>query len=522
MKKELKRKAIIGGSLSLSALLFACGGGGGGGDTTTGVTPYATVSGTVSASSNTAAGVVSAAGINVNGVDVAYIAAMGIENGKLVYTADDIDSNGNFDLNLKTGLDYAFILFDSSRNPVFFVNGTTGNAISVNSSGSVTITLVDTNGDGTPDAAQVAQTQGSVSVVSNPDLEDDPNDPDYYPESIEGIDYGGSPNPDYDEDGDGYFDGVENNDDDNYVDGKEDSNNNGIPDVYEDEDSDGLPNYLDDSDGDGYYDHIDEDDSDYYRYEMKGNVSNIDTTNYTFDFTYNNTTYTVSVTPQTVCEIYDAYYTGYECINRIKDNDYIELKTSDDINATTNITAVKFELENYDDDDNYTYNTRYEVYGTVTEIDTGTQSFQFYYNNRYYTVTVDNNTKCEYNDMYYYGADCLMYLSPGNYIELKTYDNIFEHTEITAVEIEKKKFEIYGMISAYDDTNNTITFRWNNTDYTGLITETTKCEINDRYYYGADCFTAMTTGAYYEIKTYDNIYDGNTDTITIYELELED
>jgi len=519
---KLERKLLIGGSLSLSALLFACSGGGGDDDTATGDTPYAVVSGTVSASSNTATGAVSTTGINVNGVDLAYIAAMGIESGKLVYTADDIDSSGNFDLNLKTGLDYAFILFNSSRNPVFFVNGTNGNAISVNSNGSITITLVDTDGDGTPDSAQVAQTEGYVSVVYNPNLQDDPDDPDPYPESIEGIDYGGTPNPDYDEDGDGYFDGIEDNDEDGYIDGKEDSNNNSIPDVYEDEDSDGLPDYLDDSDGDGYYDHIDEDDSDYYKYEIKGTVSNIDTTNYTFDFIYGNMTYTVSLTETTVCEIYDTYYTGYDCINKIKDNDYIELKTSDDINTTTNITAVKFELENYSDDDSYTYTTKYEVYGTVTQINPDNQTFQFYYNGKHYTVTVDTTTKCEYNDSYYYGINCLNNLNEGDYIELKTYDDIFQITDITAVEIEKKEFEIYGMVISVNTANNTITFRWNNTDYTGQITENTKCEINDRYYYGAQCLTAITTGKYYEIKTYDNIYDGSTNTITIYELELED
>jgi len=524
MKKGLKRKVLIGSSLSLSALLFACGGGGSSsdGDTTAVITsPYATLDGTITASSNTATGALFSTAITAGNLTLAYIAAIAIEDGKLVYTADDIDDNGNFNLKLKKGLDYVFILFDEYRLPVFAVQNDSENVINVNGDGSLNIILEDTDNNGLPDSVRLS-VSGDVQTKNNPQMSDDPNDDDYYPESIETIDYGGTPNPDYDEDGDGYFDGVEDNDHDGYIDGKEDSNRNGIPDVYEDDDSDGLPDYLDDSDGDGYPDHIDEDDSDNYRYEMKGTVSGIDTVNYTFGFLYNNSTYTVSITPDTVCEIYDVYYRGYECINKINDNDYIELKTSDDINQTTNISAVKFELEG-DSDSGQEY--RYEVYGTITSINPENSGFTFLYAGKDYNVNVTQSTKCEINDVYYYGTQCLDQLQPGMYIELKTFDDIYSTTDITAVELETKKYEIYGFVG--ENIGNTyFEFVWNNTTYTALINENTECEIeqgSEEYEgRGLSCLDYITSQMCLEIKTYDNIYGDNISEINVVEFETSD
>ena len=431
MKNSIKRKALIGGSLSLSALLFACGGAG---DTTASDSPYATVTGTVSSSST---GALSTTGIDIGNVNLSFIAAVAIDNGKIVYTADDIDDNGNFNLKLKEGLDYAFILFDISKKPKLIVKDPNGNAIKINGDGSINISVSDSDGDGTPDTASV-KVSGSLTVLSDPDLDD--KDGDHYPDGIETIDTGGSPNPDYDEDGDGYFDGIEDNDGDEKLDGHEDSNNNGIPDVYEDDDNDGLPNYLDDTDGDGYPDHIDEDDNDYYKYEMKGMVSTIDKEAGTFKFTYNETVYDVSVTDTTTCEINDRYYRGTDCLNHLTDGAYIELKTSDDITASTNITATKFEIEDEGYEDNYSDDYhRYEIYGTVSNIDKDKGTFVFNWsNNITFNVTVSNNTTCEINDRYYRGPDCLSILSDNICIELKTSDDVYSGniTDITAIEFE--------------------------------------------------------------------------------------
>jgi hypothetical protein len=432
MKNSIKRKAILGGSISLSALLFACGGGG---DTTTSSSPYSTVTGSVSSSST--AGILSTTGIDINqNLNLSFIAAVAVDNGKLVYTADDIDNNGNFNLQLKKGLDYAFILFDDSRNPKLIVKDPNGNAFRIDGDGSVNIIISDSNGDGTPDSVSV-NASGSVAVLNDPDLDD--SDGDHYPDSIETINTGGTPNPDYDEDGDGYFDGIEDNDRDGVLDGYEDSNNNGIPDVYEDDDNDGLPNYLDDDDGDGYPDHIDDDDNDGYRYEMKGTVSSIDATNGTFIFSWNGTDYTVTVTDTTRCEINDMYYTGTDCLNHLTDGAYIELKTADDITSSTEITAVKFEIEDENYEDSYNDYYRYEIYGTASNIDTTNRTFVFQWNsNTTFNVTVTDTTKCEINDVYYTGANCLNNLPDNACIELKTMDDVYSGniTDITAVEFE--------------------------------------------------------------------------------------
>ncbi len=430
MKKGIKRKAIIGGSLSLSALLFACGGAG----DVASDSPYATVTGTVGSSSSSA-GSLYTAGIKVGNLDLSFIAAVAVDNGKLVYTADDIDSNGNFNLKLKEGLNYAFILFDLNKKPKLIVRDSNGNAIKINGDGYIDISLSDTDNDGIPDSVSV-NISGSLNLEKDQALDD--SDGDNYPDGMENINTGGSVNPDYDEDGDGIFDGIEDKDNDGYIDGHEDSNHNSIPDVYEDDDNDGLPNYLDDSDGDGYPDHIDDDDSDGYRYEMKGTVSNIDINNGTFVFSYNGTDYNVTVSDTTVCEINDVYYRGKECLNHIADGVYIELKTSNNITETTDITAVKFELEDDKYDDHSSDGYRYEIYGIAKNINTADGTFVFDWNGVQMDVSVDSSTECEINDIYYYGSDCLSNLGENICIELKTSDDVYNYdgTPIKAIELE--------------------------------------------------------------------------------------
>lgn len=96
---------------------------------------------------------------------------------------------------------------------------------------------------------------------------------------------------------------------------------------------------------------------------MKGTVSNIDTTTGTFVFTYNGTDYNVSVTDTTVCEINDTYYKGADCLSHLTDGAYIELKTNDDISTATDISAVKFEMEDEGYEDHSSDSYRFEIYG---------------------------------------------------------------------------------------------------------------------------------------------------------------
>ncbi|WP_457642949.1 DUF5666 domain-containing protein, partial [Persephonella sp.] len=257
--------------------------------------------------------------------------------------------------------------------------------------------------------------------------------------------------------------------------------------------------------------------NDYYQYEVYGTISNIDPVNYTFEFSYNGNTYTVTTDANTQCEINDRYYYGADCFNYLKDGMYVELKAAD--TGQGSWYAVKVESKS-DYSDNYYY--RYEIYGTVSNIDTANSTFEFTYNSRTYTVNVHPYTKCEFYESYYYGAECLSYLSTGMYIELKTPSDIYNSTELDATEFEPKDVEIYATVTNVVSADSYIEFRWGGNTYTGYITGNTKCEINDRYYYGADCFNYLQTNQCLEIETYDNIYSGTVQEITIKELETSD
>ena len=527
-KNTIRKKIITGGVLSIAALFYSCGGGG---ETSSTSTPYATITGNVS-SSSIATGL-SAAGITIGNIDISYIAAIAIENGKLVYTADDIDNNGQFDLKLKTGLKYAFILFDSNKLPVITLNNQNGNAFQINGNDTIQISLQDSNNDGKPDSVSISTQSGNVLLTSDPNYED--KDSNRFPDGIEYIDYGGTINPDYDEDGNGYFDGIEDKDNDRYLDGKEDSNSNSIPDVYEDYDDDNLPNYLDDSDGDGYPDHID-DSNDYYYYEYKGTVSSIDYQNLTFNFTYNGRTYIIQITEKTLCEIKDRYYQGNDCLNYLSENSNIELKTIDSLtDSNVPVEVVKFELEDYNSNyDNSNY--KYEIYGFITNIDPENNNIYLNWRNNSLSVNISNNTKCEIYGKYVYGNNCFNYLKPDMCLEVKTPDDVYNgKTNISAYEIETSddcypyEYEMYGYATNIDSTTNSFTFTTyrdkyisDGKTYVVYINDNTVCEINDNYYIGYSCTDMLTENMFIELKTYDDIYEKDTIKAVKLENEYED
>lgn len=67
------------------------------------------------------------------------------------------------------------------------------------------------------------------------------------------------------------------------------------------------------------------------------------------------------------------------------------------------------------------------------------RNFCFDWNGTEITVSVDTNIKCEINDVYYYGTDCLNNLADNLCIELKTSDDVYNYdgsAPITAVEFE--------------------------------------------------------------------------------------
>ncbi len=421
MKKHLSKNLAKGSSLALAALLFSCTGGGDGSDTTSGTSPYSSIAGTVT-TSTTSTSSISQAGVQLGGVNISYIAALALDDNRLVYTADDIDENGNFDLVLKRGLKYAFILFDENRRPIINIHGDRFNSVEVEGEGYLEIELEDSDNDGRPDNVNVDY-NGSLVLVYDPDFDD--GDDDSFPDNIENYNSGGSPNPDYDEDGDGIFDGIEDDDNDSIIDGKEDSNNSNIPDTYEDDDNDNLPNYMDDNDGDGYRDHIDDDDYDHYN-EFYAVVQSVDASNNTIVVSYNGMEYTVQITDNTQCEIDDRYYYGTDCFNYITAGMLVEIKTTSDFSQALEIEPKEYEIKGFYKEALY---------------NTDTYQFKMLWGTKELTVKIDDNTKCEIDDRYYYGINCFNQISnlqPDTPIEVETYYDVYNLDSITAVEIEKE------------------------------------------------------------------------------------
>ncbi len=236
------KRFITKGVLISSVVLFACGGGEGSDPY---INPYATtVNGEITQQGTTALG------YKVDGKDLQYISAFSKENGKLVYTSSLINPDGTFKINLKKDLKYSFVLFDSNSKPVLYVKQNSGNVFIIRGDTYIKI-IIKLNPDGTVEVADLKHDENSLFEWD--DLYDD-SDGDEIPDFAE-------MDPDYDEDGDGIFDGIEDKDNNSYIDGSEDTDNDMLPDpIDDDDDNDGIPDDQDeDDDNDGIPDEEDND-----------------------------------------------------------------------------------------------------------------------------------------------------------------------------------------------------------------------------------------------------------------------
>ncbi len=255
----MKKKLLLASALLSTTLLFSCGGGGGSSDIETGElnSPsdgtstkgnnssigYATLKGTVQSGLSTQS-------ITIGNTTIDKISAVYLDtNNGLVAVSGLIDQNGNFNLTLPKDKDYVLILFDNNGNPVVASIKT---KIRVKGDADISISLKDTNGDGKVDTANISMNQNNTdSNTSTPPVEIVPdnnvidNDNNGIPDNIE-IDKDKNGNPDWDNDGNGKPDFVE------------DKNKNGKPDFAEDNDGNGVPDAIEDKDKDGKLDGIDD------------------------------------------------------------------------------------------------------------------------------------------------------------------------------------------------------------------------------------------------------------------------
>ncbi|WP_457641023.1 hypothetical protein [Persephonella sp.] len=236
----MRKKAVFAGLPISLALLFACGDGG---SSDPYINPYATtVNGEVTQQSLTTAG------YKVDGKDLSYISAFSMENGKLMYASAPINPDGSFKINLKKGLKYSFVIFDENKDPVLYVKNNNKNENVFIIQGDTYIRIVvKLNTDGTISVVNLEHDDNSILDWDN--LFDD-TDGDYIPDIAE-QDNDGDGKPDYDEDEDGYFDGIEDNNNNSYIDGSEDTDGDLLPDpIDNDDDNDGIPDDQDDDDND--------------------------------------------------------------------------------------------------------------------------------------------------------------------------------------------------------------------------------------------------------------------------------
>ena len=255
----MKKKLLLASALLSTTLLFSCGGGGGSSDIETGElnSPsdttstrenssnigYATLKGTVQSGLSTQS-------ITIGNTTIDKISAVYLDtNNGLVAVSGLIDQNGNFNLTLPKDKDYVLILFDTNGKPVVASIKT---KIRVKGDANISISLKDTNGDGKVDTANVFMNQNNTdSNTSTPPVEIVPdnnvidNNNNGIPDNVE-IDKDKNGNPDWDNDGNGKPDFVE------------DKNKNGKPDFAEDHDGNGIPDAVEDKDKDGKLDGIDD------------------------------------------------------------------------------------------------------------------------------------------------------------------------------------------------------------------------------------------------------------------------
>lgn len=265
------KKALLASGIFALGFIVACGGGGGGGGTPTAgggssggsagggaTTPqFVNVNGQIVASQgvNPQSLNIMQTGCNINGVNLGYVVAVSIDqNGNLTAAGAQLGSNCSFNLSLNTALRYGFVVFDDQRRPLALFADTTGrNAFRFRGDVSITATLVDTNGDGTPDTAQInVDNPQNVELSSDDNLRMPITNPQSYdrdgngvPDFMDDLNGNGIPDSMEDRNNNGHPDSLEDWDGNGIVEGFEDENNDGIPDHIEDHDMNGHPEYHD-------------------------------------------------------------------------------------------------------------------------------------------------------------------------------------------------------------------------------------------------------------------------------------
>ncbi len=154
----------------------------------------------------------------------------------------------------------------------------------------------------------------------------------------------------------------------------------------------------------------------------------------------------------------------------------------------------------------------YEIYAVISSI--GTNSITVDWRGTPYTVNIDPNiTKCEINSIEYKPGSnpcsaSLFSNSVNSCVEIKSIEDPSSNNTLTAKEIEVKSSdkcgssgyssEIKGIVQRKDSGNNTFTL--NNYSKPIKVTNSTKCEYHDVYYYGLDCFKYLPLNWHVEVK----------------------
>ena len=240
----MNRKILLSAILTGSALLASCGGGGGSDSTsfegTGNILPssYTTITGQIS--DGTSPQSITTQDYQIGSYTLRYISAMTVDNDNFVVISSEIDNDGKFQLTLLKDKNYVFTLFDTNGQPVV---SSIGKSFEIKDNDFVTINLVDSDNDGTPDTIRVKPSNDkSIIEIEKPDLSD--NDGDNIPDVIKRIDRDKNGIPDIEE-----FIGDKDND--GKWDSAEDMDNDHIPDIIQDHDKDGKLDVFEDEDNDG-------------------------------------------------------------------------------------------------------------------------------------------------------------------------------------------------------------------------------------------------------------------------------
>jgi len=122
---------------ALSVFLASCGGSGG--------TDDITLEGQIQ---ETGGDPILSQSVRVAGIDIAYISAMTIRNGRPKVVSARIRDDGSFRMKLKKNREYSFVLYDIDGNPVLGIRTTDADSFLVRSRGRMYIQIGDKDNDG--------------------------------------------------------------------------------------------------------------------------------------------------------------------------------------------------------------------------------------------------------------------------------------------------------------------------------------------------------------------------------------